>query len=73
MICPKCNKEYSDKVYTIHKNICKVVEEPAGETLETLKDKYTVEELRAIAKENGIEKYWVKKEETLIEELKEVL
>lgn len=40
---------------------------------EELKEKYTVEELRDIAKENGVKSYWLKNEETLIEELEGVI
>lgn len=63
MKCPKCGVEYSDKVCKIHKLSCK------GNS-EELKKEYTVEQLRELAKENGVKTYWKKSEEKLIDELR---
>lgn len=72
MICPKCGVEYSDKVCMIHKKSCKGLEKSNVESIEELKEEYTVEQLRELAKENGVKTYWKKREETLIEELTEM-
>lgn len=58
MLCKKCNKTYSDTVYPLHR--CKPLE---------VKKTYTEDELRALAKEEGISNWWNKKEENLLEEL----
>lgn len=69
MKCEKCGIEFSDKVYRLHAKSCdNMVEE-----IEELKKEYTVEQLREIAKNKKIKQWWLKSEETLIEELKEVL
>jgi len=58
MLCKKCNKNFSNSVYPLHRCI-----EPKKEKV------YTEDELRAMAKEKGLSNWWNKKEETLIEEL----
>ena len=64
-ICRECSeREYENK---FKQQGYELVEE-----LEGLKKEYTVEELRALAKDNKIKNYWSKKEENLIEELKKV-
>lgn len=77
MKCQTCGVEYSDKVYKIHKKICKgkeveTVENEAEVVLEEETETLTLEQLREIAKEHEVPSYWVKGEETLIKELKEL-
>lgn len=76
MICTKCGVEYSDKVYRIHKNICKgkdVVEEHEELEQETEELQAELEEsedaIRAKAKEAGIKSWHLKSIDTLKEEL----
>jgi len=61
MKCPICNKEFSTAVYPHHYNWCK-------EQVEEVKEI----DYKELAKRNDIPNYWLKKEETLIEELKEL-
>lgn len=60
MKCPKCGNEYSPKVWKIHVPACE----------ESPKD-IELDALRKIAKERGIERYWLKSRETIEAELLE--
>ena len=62
MICPKCNKEFSPKVWKIHVSKC-------GAQPEENKEEIELKELRKLAKEQGIERYWLKSVATLKDEL----
>ena len=61
--CPKCGVSYPKKIYNVHVKMCNVKN-----------DKYeqmTHDELKSIAKERGIDRYWFKSDETLVNELQE--
>ena len=78
MICEKCKKEFSPKVWRIHVKMCNIENEILEEegilvdadTFET--EELTEEEIRSKAKELGIKSWHVKSIERLIQEIQEV-
>ena len=71
MKCPKCGVEYSDKVWRIHKGICKGTVEETVDNVDNT-EKLTEEELRQLAKDNNIKSWHVKGLDKIKEELKEL-
>jgi len=59
MICPYCKKEFSDKVCMIHMEYCKQKVSAVIEVdiVESIKEKYTVKELKEMCKEKGLKGY----------------
>lgn len=64
MMCPKCGKDLSPKVWDIHVPRCQALEKNENPYQEM-----EIEALREIAKERGVSRYWVKGKKTLEDEL----